>query len=147
MNIATPATSPRRRFCSVSLLRRQPHCTMNPSIYSSLCRVSLKPLAGMAVLMVSAATACAQINARGSDSTLQVVKALAEAFQKESGTTVKLEEGGSGSGAKAVLAGEATLAFLSRDLKDSEKQAGLSGVPYAIDGVAVIRSEEHTSEL
>ena len=104
---------------------------------------TLNLLPVLALLAVGTSPVSAQVNARGSDSTLHVVKALAEAFQKESGTTVKLEGGGSGPGAKAVLAGEATLAFLSRDLKDAEKQAGLVGATYAIDGVAVIAHKDN----
>ena len=46
--------------------------------------------------------------------------------------------GGSGAGAKAAIAGEISLAFLSRELNDKEKQEGLIGHAYAKDGVAVI---------
>ena len=99
----------------------------------------------MVKLMLAAAMICglvtplnAQITARGSDSTLHVLKALAAGFEKESGKSVKLEGGGSGAGAKAAIAGEVQLAFLSRELSAAEKSAGLVGVPYAIDGVAVI---------
>jgi len=80
----------------------------------------------------------ADIKARGSDSTLHVVKALAAAFTAETGKPVALEGGGSGAGAKAAIAGEVSLAFLSRELKDAEKQAGLVGYAYAKDGVAII---------
>ncbi|MDQ5977730.1 MAG: phosphate transport system substrate-binding protein [Verrucomicrobiota bacterium] len=79
-----------------------------------------------------------EIKARGSDSTLHVLKALSAAYTKETGQVIVLEGGGSGAGVKAALAGEASLAFLSRHLKDSEKVAGLIAYPYAKDGVAVI---------
>ena len=116
--------------------------TERPRIASFLTStLNLFPV--LALLALGATPVAAQINARGSDSTLHVVKALAEAFQKEAGTTVKVEGGGSSAGAKAVLAGEATLAFLSRDLKDAEKQAGLVGAAYAIDGVAVIAHKDN----
>lgn len=88
---------------------------------------------------VSAAQA--QITARGSDSTLHVIKALAEAFEKESGKGLKIEGGGSGAGAKAAIAGEVQVAFLSRELNEAEKSGGLVGVEYAIDGVAVIANK------
>ena len=91
---------------------------------------------GLVVLSLS--TAHAQITARGSDSTLHVVKALAEGFEKETGKSMKIEGGGSGAGAKAALAGEVQLAFLSRELNATEKSGGLVGVVYAIDGVVVI---------
>src|SRR5258708_3228063 len=80
----------------------------------------------------------ADIKARGSDSTLHVVKALVFAFENETGKKITLEGGGSGAGAKAAIAGEVTLAFLSRDLNEAEKAAGLVGTAYAKDGVAVI---------
>ncbi|MBN1103150.1 MAG: phosphate ABC transporter substrate-binding protein [Deltaproteobacteria bacterium] len=76
--------------------------------------------------------------ARGSDSTIGAVQALADAFHKKSGTAVKVEGGGSSKGAKDCLAGQVPLAFMSRGPKDSEKSAGLVAVAYAIDGVAVI---------
>jgi phosphate transport system substrate-binding protein len=98
---------------------------------------SLRLLAAVAAL--SATTfARADIKARGSDSTMHVVKALAAAFTADTGKPVGLEGGGSGAGAKAAIAGEVTLAFLSRELNATEKTAGLVGYSYAKDGVAVI---------
>jgi len=85
-----------------------------------------------------ATSAHAEIKARGSDSTLHVLKALATAFEADSGKKIALEGGGSGAGAKAAIAGEVTLAFLSRDLNAAEKTAGLVGHAYAKDGVAII---------
>lgn len=93
-------------------------------------------LLGLCISPVSA-----QITARGSDSTLHVLKALAAAFEKDGGKAVKLEGGGSGAGAKAATAGEVQLAFLSHAVSASEKDAGLVGVSYAIDGVAVIANK------
>jgi len=83
-------------------------------------------------------TARADIKARGSDSTLHVLKALAAAFEADTGKKITFEGGGSGAGAKAAIAGEVTLAFLSRDLNAAEKAAGLVGTAYAKDGVAII---------
>lgn len=80
----------------------------------------------------------AGFTARGSDSTINIVKALAEAFQKKSSVTVQVEGGGSGAGAKAVLSGEVQLAFLSRSLDAKELEGGLVGATYAVDAVAVI---------
>lgn len=95
----------------------------------------------IALLGLCISPVSAQITARGSDSTLHVLKALAEAFAKDGGKTIKIEGGGSGAGAKAATAGEVQLAFLSRAVSTSEKDAGLVGVPYAIDGVAVIANK------
>jgi phosphate transport system substrate-binding protein len=80
----------------------------------------------------------ADVNACGSDSTMHVLKALAAAYEADSGKKVSLQGGGSGAGAKALEAGEVTLAFLSRGLNDAEIAAGLVGKQYAVDGVAVI---------
>ena len=93
------------------------------------------------VISCSLVPAPAQIAARGSDSTLHVVKALAEAFEKDGGKAVKIEGGGSGAGAKAAIAGEVQLAFLSRELNAKEKEGGLVAVEYAIDGVAIIANK------
>jgi phosphate transport system substrate-binding protein len=79
-----------------------------------------------------------EITARGSDSTSELMKALATAYQKETGNIVKVEGGGSSKGAKSALAGEVNLAFLSRELKEEEKAASLVGVAYALDAIAVI---------
>ena len=85
----------------------------------------------------------AEITACGSDSTLHVLKALAAAFERETGKAIHLEGGGSGAGVKAALAGEVQLAFLSRALTEQERTAGLIGVVYAFDGIAVIVNQEN----
>ncbi len=85
-------------------------------------------------------------NAAGSDSTLKVFKALADAFDAKSGFHVNVSGGGSSNGAKKCLAGEVELAFLSRQLKDSEISDGLVGLHYAIDGVAVIISPHNQED-
>jgi phosphate transport system substrate-binding protein len=91
-----------------------------------------------AVGLLCGSTLKADVNARGSDSTMHVLKALAAAYEADSGKKVNLQGGGSGAGAKSLEAGEVTLAFLSRELNDAEKAAGLAGKAYALDGVAVI---------
>jgi phosphate transport system substrate-binding protein len=80
----------------------------------------------------------AEITARGSDSTIHVVKALAAAFEADTGKHITLEGGGSGAGVKALGAAEVTLAFLSRTLNADETASGLVGYSYAKDGVVVI---------
>ena len=83
----------------------------------------------------------AELRAAGSDSTATVVRSLFEAFQAKTGVPVKMTGGGSSVGAKAALNGEVDIAFLSRNLHESEKEAGLVEMPYAIDGVAVITNK------
>ena len=56
-------------------------------------------LKSIAILLTSCVvlnTAQAQINARGSDSTMHVLKALAAAYETDSGKKVNLQGGGSG---------------------------------------------------
>jgi phosphate transport system substrate-binding protein len=92
---------------------------------------------------IIAAPSQAALTARGSDSTINIVKALAAAFQQKTGTTVQVGGGGSGAGTKAAIAGEVQLAFLSRALDAKEKEAGLVGVAYATDAVAVIVHQDN----
>jgi len=101
-------------------------------------KLSVRLLALLAVSALLTPSVHAEIKARGSDSTLHVLKALVAAFEADSGKKVALDGGGSGAGAKAAIAGEVTLAFLSRDLNAAEKSAGLIGHAYAKDGVAII---------
>ena len=86
---------------------------------------------------------CADFSAAGSDSTISVVKSLAEAFQERTGVVIEIGGGGSSYGAKSCLNGETALGFLSRDLKPSELEKGLVGTSYAIDGVAVVVSPKN----
>jgi len=106
-------------------------------------RILRAGFAGALVFGQCLGTSGAEITARGSDSTLHAVKALAAAFEKETGKGMHIEGGGSGPGAKAAIAGQVQLAFLSRALSDQEKEAGLVGVPYAFDGIAVIVNKEN----
>lgn len=92
---------------------------------------------------ISAVSGYGALTARGSDSTINIVKTLAEAFQKKSGTAVQVDGGGSGAGAKAAIAGEVQLAFLSRALDAKEKEEGLIGVAYATDAVAIIVQKDN----
>jgi len=118
------------------------YCPVLPSSFETYPpptqKMKLIALSFLGFIGLSLAPVNAQITARGSDSTPHVVKALAEAFEKETGKSVKIEGGGSGAGAKAAIAGEVQLAFLSRELNAGEKSGGLVAVEYAIDGVAII---------
>jgi phosphate transport system substrate-binding protein len=92
----------------------------------------------LAAVFLCGSTLKAEVTARGSDATLHVLKALAAAYQADTGKTVTLQGGGSGAGAKALASGEVTLAFLLRELTSAEKAAGLAGTEYARDGVTII---------
>jgi phosphate transport system substrate-binding protein len=88
--------------------------------------------------LLAAGPSFAAFTARGSDSTINVVKALATAFEQKTGTKIEIQGGGSGAGAKSAIAGEVQLAFLSRALDAKESEGGLVGVTYASDAVVVI---------
>ena len=75
----------------------------------------------------------------GSTSMEKVIGALGEAFmEKNSGTTFTYNPTGSGTGITAVSEGRCDIGLSSRDLKDSEKDAGLTATVLAYDGIAVI---------
>jgi phosphate transport system substrate-binding protein len=99
----------------------------------------------LAVGVFASSVFAEEITAKGSDSTMPLVKALAEAYQKTGGNTVKLDGGGSSKGAEACMAGTVQLCFLSRELKDAEKEAGMVGVSYAHDAVAVIVHKDNAN--
>jgi phosphate transport system substrate-binding protein len=99
---------------------------------------SLRQLLLALLPLLAAGPSFAAIVARGSDSTINVIKALAAAFEQKTGTKVEIQGGGSGAGAKSAIAGEAQLAFLSRALDAQESEAGLVGVTYAADAVVAI---------
>lgn len=74
----------------------------------------------------------------GSTSMEKVIGALGEAFESDTGVAVSYNPTGSGSGVKAVLAGNCDIGLSSRNLKDEEKSEGLEQTVLALDGIAVI---------
>jgi phosphate transport system substrate-binding protein len=98
--------------------------------------------------LLAAGPSFATITARGSDSTINVIKALAAAFEQKSGTKMEIQGGGSGAGAKSAIAGEVQVAFLSRGLDAKETEAGLVGVTYAADAVvAIVHKDNPTTNV
>jgi len=79
----------------------------------------------------------------GSTSMEKVIGALGEAFQNDTGISFTYNPTGSGSGIKAVQEGRCDIGLSSRDLKDEEKAAGLTGTVLAYDGIAVIVNSEN----
>lgn len=79
------------------------------------------------------------ITLSGSTSMEKLSNAVAEAFmEKYSGVTVNPEFTGSGAGIEAVTNGTVDIGNSSRELKDTEKEAGVAENIVAIDGIAVI---------
>lgn len=79
------------------------------------------------------------ITMAGSTSMEKLANAVAEMFmEKYPDVTVTAEFTGSSAGIEAVLAGNVDIGNSSRNLKDSEKEAGAEENIVAIDGIAVV---------
>ena len=103
-----------------------------------------------AALALSMLTGCGgntkttgSVSTDGSTSMEKVIGALGEAFQNDTGISFTYNPTGSGSGIKAVQEGRCDIGLSSRDRKDEEKEAGLSGTVLAYDGIAVIVNPEN----
>ena len=108
----------------------------------------------VAVLALSMLAGCSSAKATGSVATdgstsmEKVIGALGEAFQDDTGISFTYNPTGSGSGIKAVQEGRCDIGLSSRDLKDEEKAAGLTGTVLAFDGIAmIVHPENPVSDL
>lgn len=85
------------------------------------------------------------ISMSGSTSMEKLANSLAESFMlKYPGVTVTPEFTGSSAGIEAVAAGNVDIGNSSRELKDSEKEAGAVENIVAIDGIAVVLDPANT---
>lgn len=101
-----------------------------------------------AVLAISVMTGCGSkttgsVSTDGSTSMEKVIGALGETFQDDTGITFTYNPTGSGSGIKAVQEGRCDIGLSSRDLKEEEKEAGLTSTVLAYDGIALIVNPEN----
>ena len=108
----------------------------------------------VAVLVLSMLAGCSSTKTTGSVATdgstsmEKVIGALGEAFQNDTGISFTYNPTGSGSGIKAVQEGRCDIGLSSRDLKDEEKAAGLTGTVLAFDGIAmIVHPENPVSDL
>ena len=95
----------------------------------------------IAVMSVSTLAGCGTgqtVATDGSTSMEKVIGALGESFQNDTGISFTYNPTGSGSGIKAVLEGRCDIGLSSRELKDEEKESGLTGTVLAYDGIAII---------
>ena len=104
----------------------------------------------MALLLVGSVFAGCQkkvsgkVATDGSTSMEDVIGGLAESFMNNNnGITVTYNPTGSSSGVQAVQEGRCDIGLASRDLKDEEKESGLTGTTLALDGIAVIVNPEN----
>ena len=84
------------------------------------------------------------VSTDGSTSMEEVIGALGEQFQADTGVSVTYNPTGSGSGIEAVKNGSCDIGLSSRALKDEEKAAGLTETTVALDGIAVIVNAENS---
>lgn len=79
------------------------------------------------------------VNVSGSTTILPIAEVAAEKFNEEHTDTRVLVSGmGSSAGVEAVASGTAQIGTVSRNLRGTEMDLGLVGIPIAYDGIAVI---------
>lgn len=86
------------------------------------------------------------ISVAGSSSVTPVMQKLLEAYQKvNTGAKIELQENDSTTGMTAAIDGTCDIGMASRELKDSEKSAGLTNQVIALDGIAVIVNNKNSA--
>lgn len=72
---------------------------------------------------------------------------LSEAYQKiNSGAQIEVQESDSTTGMTSAAEGTCDIGMASRELEDSEKDAGLTSTAIAMDGIAVIVNKDNKSD-
>ena len=90
--------------------------------------------------------ASGKIVVAGSSSVTPVMQKLLEAYQKDNtGAKIELQENDSTTGMTAAIDGTCDIGMASRELKDSEKSAGLTNQVIALDGIAVIVNNKNSA--
>lgn len=90
--------------------------------------------------------ASGKIVVAGSSSVRPVMEKLLEAYQKvNTGAKIELQESDSTTGMTAAIDGTCDIGMASRELKDSEKSAGLTNQVIALDGIAVIVNNKNSA--
>lgn len=91
--------------------------------------------------------AAGKIVVGGSSSVAPVMEKLIEAYQTiNTGAEIELQSTDSSTGMSQTTEGILDIGMASRELKDSEKEAGLAGTTIAMDGIAVIVNHENPIE-
>lgn len=86
-----------------------------------------------------------KITIGGSSSVTPVMEKLKEAYVKlNPNVTIDVQQNDSSSGMKGAIDGIYDIGMASRDVKDSEKEAGLNSIKIALDGIAVIVNQDNT---
>ncbi len=80
----------------------------------------------------------------GSSSVTPVMQKLAEAYQVVNpNAEIEVQQSDSTTGMQSAIDGICDIGMASRDLKDSENEAGLNGQTIAMDGIAVIVNQNN----
>lgn len=83
----------------------------------------------------------------GSSSVTPVMEKLKEAYTKiNTNVTIELQQNDSTTGMNSVIEGVCDIGMASRELKDSELEAGLEPIVIAMDGIAVIINKENEKD-
>ena len=86
-----------------------------------------------------------KITIGGSSSVTPVMEKLKEAYVKlNPNVTIDVQQNDSSSGMKGAIDGIYDIGMASRDVQDSEKEAGLNSIKIALDGIAVIVNKDNT---
>jgi len=111
---------------------------------------TLAVLIGIIFMFCSVSTAQNMIQIKGSDTLINLVQTLAEAYMaKNPGKMIAVTGGGSGTGIAALIDGKCDIADASRSIKDKEiKLANERGVDprvviIAVDGLSVITHQNN----
>lgn len=85
-----------------------------------------------------------KITIGGSSSVTPVMEKLKEAYVKlNPDVTIDVQQNDSSSGMRGAIDGIYDIGMASRDVKDSEKEAGLTSIKIALDGIAVIVNKDN----
>lgn len=85
-----------------------------------------------------------KVTLAGSTSVSPLMDELAAAYKAlNPDVTIEIQQSGSGAGIQSALEGVCDIGMSSRELKDSEKEAGLTPTVMALDGIAVIVNKDN----
>lgn len=82
------------------------------------------------------------VSIQGSTTVCPYMLKVQEVYEPENDVILHITNNGSGTGAAAVINGNADIAMLSRDLKSSETNAGLVPTVIGIDGIMAIVNDD-----
>ena len=85
-----------------------------------------------------------KVTLAGSTSVSPLMDELAAAYKElNPDVVIEIQQSGSGAGIQSAIEGVCDIGMSSRELKDSEKEAGLTPTVMALDGIAVIVNKDN----